>query len=240
MLALLLSLHALAGPGPVDPVRYKLVNKSSVDLGMGGMGAIELTMSAFVSITLSDSAGGRIAHVVIDSSTFDAGQMAAMMQGQMGDDPKGVSLHAYFVNGKAKSIVPSAQNVQAMQLVSAVQLLLAGTRTSKAGDSWVDSTVADTAVSAMTTRASLVTQWKASPAGAGAVQLDGAVTGTTTFGNGQMQMDMQTTGTSHITTRPGALPSVATSSTTGSGNMNLGGQSMTMKVGTEVSATLIP
>ena len=240
MFALLLAVHTIIGPVPVAPVHYKLVNRSTVDLGMGGMGPIALTMSAFVSVTLTDSAAGRVANVVIDSSTFDAGEMGAAIAGGMGASPNGVTLHAYLINGKTQSLSPSAPNVQAMLLASAVQLLLTGTHGAKAGDAWVDSTVADTAVSAMTSKASLVTAWKATGAAGGTMQLDGAVTGTTTFGGGQMQMDMQTIGTSRVNGRAGQLPDTASSSTSGTGNMNMGGQAMTMKLSTEMSVTLIP
>jgi len=241
MFALLVSLYTFITPLPAAPVHYKLVNKSTVDLGMGGMPPIALTMSAFVSITMTDSATGKVASIVIDSSTFDAGEMGAAIAAQMGDSPNGVTLHAYIINGKVQQqITPSTTNIQAMQLAPAVQLLLSGMRSAHAGESWIDSTLADTAVSAMATKASLVTEWKASAGAAGAMQFDGTVTGTTSVGGGQMQMDMQTSGASHLTTRLGQLPTVATSASSGSGNMNIGGQAMTMKLSTEVSATQIP
>ena len=241
MFALLVSLHTIFAPVPAAPVHYKLINKSTVDLGMGGMPPIALTMTAFVSITMTDSAAGKVANVVIDSSTFDAGEMGAAMAGAMGDSPNGVTLRAFVVNGKLlQQVTPSAMNVQAMQLAPAIQLLLSGTRSAHAGDTWTDSTVADTSVSAMATKASLLTQWKATAGTAGAMQYDGTVTGTTSVGGGQMQLEMQTTGTSHVTTRVGQLPATATSASSGSGSMNMGGQAMTMKLSTEVSATLIP
>jgi hypothetical protein len=205
------------------------------------MGApIVLSMSAYVSISVSDSAGGQIAHVVIDSSAFDAGTFAAAMPPQMLQDPKGISLHAFFVNGKTKSMQPSAENLQAMQLVPALQLLLAATHAAAPGDKWVDSTLADTTVAGGTSKANLVTTWTASRAPDGSVLLDGDVVGTTSFGSGAMQLDMQTTGTSHAATSHAALPPSATSSTTGQASMNMGGQNMAMKLQIEVSATLIP
>lgn len=241
MFALLISVHAFAGVSPQAPLHYKLVNKSTVELSMAGAPPIVLTMTAFVSIMMKDSAAGRVAAVVIDSSTFDAGELGAAMAGQMGDDPKGVTLHAYVVNGKVQhAVTPSTMNLRAMQLAPAIQLLLSGTRAARSGDSWVDSTVADTAVSAITSKASMVTLWKAASGASGAIDFDGTVTGTTTVGGGPVQMDMQMTGTSHLSTRAGELPTIATSTTSGSGSMNMGGQSMTMKLATEVSVALIP
>jgi hypothetical protein len=239
MLMLLLALHTPIRPTPVAPRQYHLINKVTVEMAM--MPApIMLTQSAFVSISTTDSAAGQIVTITIDSSSFDAGAMTANLQAQMGADPKGVVLRAYVVNGRiASSIDPSMANLQAMQLVPAIQLLLAGTRASKPGDSWVDSTIADTsAASAGMTKAAVITSWKVSDGAAGAMQFDGDVTGTMTIS--AMQMDIQTTGSSHVTARPRELPTMATSQTTGQGNMNMGGQALTMKVSTDVSATLVP
>ena len=66
MFVLLVSLHTIFAPVPAAPVHYKLINKSTVDLGMGGMPPIALTMTAFVSITMTDSAAGKLANVVVD------------------------------------------------------------------------------------------------------------------------------------------------------------------------------
>ncbi len=239
MLMLLLALHTPIRPAPPAPSRFHLTNKVTVEMAM--MPApIVLMQSAFVSISSADSAAGQLVTIVIDSSSFDAGPMTATLQAKMGADPRGVKLTAYVVNGRiASSIDASRPSIQAMQLVPAIQLLLAGTRTSKPGDSWVDSTVADTAAaSAGMTKASVITSWKASGGAAGAMQFDGDVTGTMTIS--AMQMEIQTTGSSHVTARPRELPTVATSMTTGQGNMNMGGQAITMKVSTDVSATLVP
>jgi hypothetical protein len=240
MLTLLLSLHLLGGPVPPRaPVHYHLTNRVSVEMTM--MPApIVLLQSAYVTISLTDSAAGQVARVVIDSSTFDAGQFGAAMAGQMAEDPKGVTLHAYIVNGRALSIDPSAPNVQALQLIPALQLLFSGTRAAKSGDSWVDSTLADTTASSAVTKASVITSWKASSAPDGATQLDGTVTGTMTMGAGAMQLEIQTTGSSHVTSRARQLPTSATASNSGQGNMNAGGQAIPMKVSTDLSATLIP
>jgi hypothetical protein len=237
MLMLLLALHIPIPPAP--PAHYHLTNKVAVEMAM--MPApIVLMQSAFVSISRIDSAGGQFVTVVIDSSSFDAGPMTASLQAQMGADPKDVKLTALVVNGRiASSIDASVPNLQAMQLVPAIQLLLAGTRTSKPGDSWVDSTIADTsAASSGMTKAAVITSWKASNGAGGAMQFDGDVTGTMTIS--AMQMEIQTTGSSRVTARPRELPTVATSQTSGQGNMNMGGQTLTMKVSTDVSATLVP
>jgi hypothetical protein len=239
MLMLALALHTPIRPTPAASPQYHLINKVTVEMAM--MPApIVLMQSAFVSISTRDSAAGRIVTIVIDSSSFDAGPMTASLQAQMGADPKGVKLTVYVVNGRiASSIDASTQSLQAMQLVPAIQLLLAGTRTSRPGDSWVDSTVADTsAASAGMTKASVITSWKASNGTDGAMQLDGDVTGTMTIS--AMQMEIQTTGSSHVTARPRELPTVATSLTSGQANMPMGGQTITMKVSTDVSATLVP
>jgi hypothetical protein len=235
MLSLLLSLVSPSNPAP--PLQYHLLTKATVDV----MGTpVVLSMSAYVTITVTDSSYGHVASIAIDSSTFDGGQMGAMLAGQAGAGATGVTLRAFYANGKISDVTASSDNMQAMTLVPAIQLLLSATRSAKAGESWVDSVGADTTTAAtQMMRANLVTAWKASAGQGDALQLDGTVTGVTAFGNGTMQAEIPTTGTSHATGRPGQLPTLATSTRAGQGSMNVGAQALPLKVGTEMSATLI-
>ena len=93
MLSLLLALHLLPGPVPTpDTTRYLIVTKVSslVDLSAVGQAVTTITMttSAYVTVALSDTAGGRLAHVVVDSSTFDAGQYTDQMPAAMTTDAR--------------------------------------------------------------------------------------------------------------------------------------------------------
>ncbi len=236
MLMLLLALHTPRPAAP--PARFHLVNKSTVVIGDGAQ-TIVMTLSAFVSVTTRDSADGQLAHVLIDSTTFDAGDITAMLPPQLLESAKGTSLDAFFRNGKAVQLTPSAAIAQTMQLAPAVQLLLVGTRMTKAGDTWVDTTRSDTTIASGTAKGSQITAWTATTNPAGGMDLTGTVHGTTSVG-GMMQMEMQITGTSHVTGMPGTLPRSAASSGSGEATANVGGGSMVMKVVNDVTVTAIP
>jgi hypothetical protein len=242
ILPLLLSLHSMAGPGPVaPPARYKIISKTVVDVGMGGMAPITMTTAGFVSIQLTDSAGGKVVHVVIDSSALDMGELGAMMGdagGPLTESAKGVTLHGLFRNGKMEALVPSATNAQAGMLMSGINLLLQGMHVAKAGETWVDSIRADTAAAGMAVKSSMITSWTAKAGQAGAMQFDGVVEGTSSLGGGgPMQMEMKTTGNSHIDARTGKLPATANLTTKGSSSMDMGGQALNMVFTMEITAT---
>jgi hypothetical protein len=247
MLLLLLSLHLVAGPVPVRaPLRFKIVTRSStdIDLSAAGQGSQTVTLisTTFVSVTLSDTTGGRLASIVIDSSTFDGGSVAAQLPAEMSTDPKGASFHLYIVDGKSTSAIsPTPASIQAAQAAGGIELILAGLRTAMPGDSWTDTTKTDTTMAAGSAKGSRVAVWTAKSADqGGALQLDATWTGTTSAGFGQAQMDMQVTGASHVTAVAGELSQKANSTGTGSATMNVAGMSLPMKVTTEITTMQIP
>lgn len=236
MLALLLAVHAATGPGPGPVLHYRIVNRSTVDAGPGTTPLV-LTMSAFVEISVTDSASGQVANVTVRWSRFDAGVMATSLPPQLLEDATGMTLRGFAVNGRTASVAVAAENLQAMQLVSAIQLLLAGTRSARDGERWIDSTSADTAVVTAASTTLLVTRWAANRTAGGKVQFDGTATGTTTLAAGAMQLALQTSGTSHLAVADGQLPLTVTSVASGQGTMSLGAAAVPVKVRTEVSAT---
>lgn len=235
MFPLLLLLHPSTAPAPVQRLQYHLVNRSSVDIGTG-MAPLVLKMSAYVTITFTDSAAGRIADVAIDSSAFDGGVMSGAMPSQLLDDPRGVVLHAFFVNGSTRFATLSAPNMQAMQLIPLVRLIIAGTRSADAGDSWVDSTTADTATRA-TSVARMITSWTVRR-GLGTAQFTGAITGSMSLGMAATNLELQTTGDGRATARNGQYPTIATARTAGHGKMVVAGNVVAVSVQTEATATL--
>ena len=242
MLMLLLALldsGAPGAPGAPAAARYHMVNRSTVVVGDGAQ-TIVMTMSAFVSVTMRDSADGHVAHVAVDSCSFDAGEMTAMLPPQLLESAKGTSLDAFVRNGRMIHVVPSSSVMQTMQLVPAVQLVLVGTRATHAGDSWVDTTHSDTTVAVASAKGTQVTSWTAAASPGGGLDITGAVNGTTSVGGGMMQLEMQMTGTSHVTGSAGELPRSASSSTSGAGTAGAGGGSMAMKLVNEMTVTSIP
>ena len=247
MLTLLLSLHMPAGPVPAHaPLRYKIVTRSNtdIDLSAAGQGSQTVTLisTTFVSVTLTDTAGGRLANIVVDSSTFDGGAVAANLPPEMSADPKGATFHLYVVDGKSKSpLLPTPMSIQAAQAAGGIELLFAGLRLTKPGDTWTDTTRADTTMNGSSAKGSRVAIWTARNADqGGALQFDATWTGTTSAGFGQAQMEMQVTGASHVTAVAGELAQKANSTGTGGATLNMAGMSLPMKVTTETTTTQIP
>lgn len=247
MLMLLASLHALIGPvNPAPPsMHYKIVTKTTSELDLTAMGqgqqSVVLSISAWVSVTLSDTTGGKLAHIVVDSSTFDAGQFTSAMPPEMTASSQGSIFHVFLVKGKPTTpMMPTPTNIQAAQLVPGIELLLTGVRQTRAAESWIDSSRADTTVADVGAAISRVTTWTAKAGSGGKLELEGNWKGTTTVGAGSpMKMEMQMSGTTHLSGVPGSL-SEGTSTGTGQANMNIAGSAIPMKVTMDVSTAAVP
>lgn len=251
MLILLATVQAFLGtyepvrPPMQAPAHYKIVSKTTSELDLSAMGApsqsVVISVSAWVSVTLSDTTGGKLAHVVVDSSSFDAGAITAAMPPEMTASSQGSVFHVYLVNGKPHGpMLPTTPNMQAVQLVPGLELLLAGTRPTRAAETWIDSSKADTTVESVGAAVTRVTNWTAKAGAGGKLEVDGTWKGTTTVGSaGPMQMEMQMSGTTHVSGVPGLL-SEGSSTGTGQANMNIGGNAIPMKVTMDVKTTAVP
>lgn len=248
MLLALLALHTLAGPGPLParaPQHFKISAKTTTVVDLSAMGAqaqnVVLTVGGFVTATMTDSAGGTVASIVVDSSTFDAGEFTASMPPEMTASSKGTVFHVFLVNGRATAPMSATPaSVQSAQLLSGIELLLTGLHPRAANESWVDTARTDTTVAQGSAAGTRVTTWKASAGTNGRMQLDGEYTGTTKVGSGPMSMEMTINGTTHVVGLPGAFSDSGTLTGGGQANMNVSGQSIPMKVTMEVTAQTIP
>ena len=244
----LLSLHLIAGPTPVPvraPMHFTIVAKTSTQLDLSAMGApaqdIVMTVSGFVSVMITDTVGGKLASIVVDSSRFDAGMFTTQMPPAMTASSQGTVFHVYLVNGKANAPISATPvSVQSAQLVPGIELMLAGMRPTRLAESWVDTTKSDTALAEGSTASTRITTWTATAGNDGRMQTDGTWAGTTTVGAGPMKLEMQMTGVVHVTGMPGALSETGRSTGNGQANMNMGGNSIPMKVTTEVTASATP
>lgn len=105
MLALLIATMG-PGSGPEKAAeRYKidLTMQQEIDLSSMGQGIMtnKLTASMFLSVSMSDTTGGRLAHVLVDSMLVNAeGQMAMAFPPALADSARGQFIHAYIVDGK--------------------------------------------------------------------------------------------------------------------------------------------
>lgn len=239
MLALLLALQTMPQSPASVRLHYRVVSSSTIDLGTGSAPLV-LKMSAFIAVTLTESTAGRVADVSIYWSAFDAGAMTGSLPSQLLADPNGVTLHGYFRDGRMISLVPSAPNLQAMQLIPAIRLVLTATRSVRPGDRWLDSTTTDSISAAASSQERLSTAWTVKPGAGGGAEFEGAMTGTTTLAAGGMRLDLPITGSSRLTTHTERQARTASSVTTGQGDLKIGTGSLVMKLRNEVSATLFP
>ncbi len=236
MLALLLAIQGVPQAAPPLRLHYRVASTSTVDLGTGAAPLV-LKMSAFIAITLSDSAAGRFAEVRIYSSTFDGGAMAASLPPQLLADPKDVTLHGYVTNGRLTSLIPSTPNLQAMQLMPVVQLVLTATKSATPGDHWTDSSSIDSTSAAASSHTRSTTAWVVKQV-AGGADFEGAISGTMILEAGSQRLDLPISGSSRLATRGDHQASAASQATAGQGELKIGAGSLVMKVRNEVTATL--
>jgi len=144
---MLLRLVVLVAMGAVatapSTVRYKVAQKteSIVDLSAFGQGEQTQSMNAtyFLSVSYSDSAGGRVVHAVLDSLRVDGGMMPI---GQAAiDSAKGTTYHGFLDgDGKLQSLVPSKPSTLGAGFEGTLKLLHPSVkRNARAGDKWSDS-----------------------------------------------------------------------------------------------------
>ncbi len=214
MLAVLL---ALVGLGPVKPVvvaapvhyRIDATSHQEVDLTAFGQPpqVTDLTAKIFVSLTMMDTTGGRLAHVVIDSMMLDAtGQMQMAYNQATADSAKGSFIHAYIVDGKVSGNAQLSLETPATSLArQTLSLLFAGTRSGlKAGGGWVDTTSSSNkAAGGGTQTSSVVTDWKVTGTDGDAVTLEGSGTGKVNMESEAQQISGTSTSKSTITSPAG-------------------------------------
>ncbi|MBM4186096.1 MAG: hypothetical protein FJ206_02180 [Gemmatimonadetes bacterium] len=203
-------LVGILGLEPAAPrtIRYKIETKNEqvVDLTGAGGPKQEVTMNqiALVSVTLTDSAGGRVMHVVIDSVTSDvpAPDMASALAGA-----KGAWIHGFLDSwGRATM---TAASTDANEIVGEFRSMFARffpvmRPGAKAGDTWTDTATVDTKTpnrAMKTTRVTNFTLGGASTwSGETAVRLDAAGTASAagTLENpmaGTMELETTSSGT---------------------------------------------
>jgi hypothetical protein len=212
-------LFALAGLGPVKPVvvvapvHYRIDAKSRQDVDLTAFGqptqTTELTAKIFISLTMMDTTGGKLAHVVIDSMMFEAtGQMQMAFNQAAADSAKGASIHAYIVDGKVKDNAKLSLESSATGLArQTLSLLFAGTRGSmKTGDGWTDTTNTSNKAATGTQTTEVVTAWKVTGAEGDAITVEGSGNGKVNMEGGEQQISGTST-TKLTVTSPAGGPS---------------------------------
>jgi hypothetical protein len=211
MLVGLLALATLTGSvtGPAAPQRYRIEVKAQQEVDMSAMGGgkqtTDLGVIGFVTVTMSDTVGGQLAHIVVDSVAIPAGIELPPQLGDAVGSAKGVYFHGYIIDGKAKDgLKPSVQNPLVALLAGGIENFFPGLRTTaKLGDSWVDTVKADKSTDAMKQTSTTLLNWKVSAGTMGAMTYDATTTGTMMSEgqspNGKQTINAKISGTRSLT-----------------------------------------
>ncbi|MEO5798840.1 MAG: hypothetical protein ABIZ70_09980 [Gemmatimonadales bacterium] len=210
MLAGLLALATTFGvvTTPVAPLRYKIEMKTSQEVDLSAMGQAKMTgdlgIVAFVSVMMSDSGAGQLAHVVVDSMTLTpTGTMAQQFDPSLGASAKGGFFHLYVVNGKVQGTPkPSMDgNLALTSLAQAVVILFPGNTKAglKAGDTYSDTATTTTTSDAGTNNTSSVTTWTVKGGAGEAMMFEGVSAGKMSMDGGANAMTGTTKGARSMT-----------------------------------------
>ncbi|MES2123462.1 MAG: hypothetical protein V4503_02120 [Gemmatimonadota bacterium] len=193
---------------PVGPLRYKIEMKSSQEVDLSAMGAGkqvgEISAVAFLSVTMSDSAAGQLAHIVVDSMTLEpTGSMAAAYDPTTAAGAKGGFYHVYVVGGKVQGTpTPSVSGNPALSILAqAVTVMFPGTTRAglKSGDSYTDTTTSTATTDAGTNNSTAVTVWTMKGMEGDAMMLEGESNGKMTIDGGQTAVSGTNKGTRKMT-----------------------------------------
>ena len=170
-------LPVAGGSAPVT-LKYKIAQKTEQTIDASAMGQgeqkVNLGYTAFVTVTLNDSAGGRSLKAIVDSITPDSGVMAqfagplSTAKGATGTgflDPTG-TLQGFKQVGDTNTVRGSTLRGLVTSLFPKVK------STAKAGDTWTDTTETSDTTNGTPVKRRSVTNFKASAGAAKSIKID--------------------------------------------------------------------
>jgi hypothetical protein len=161
--ALALALPAGQGSPPVT-AKYRVDQSLTQEVDGTANGAekqvLKFTTTTFVTVTLSDSAGGRTMRVVIDSMRGDS---ATPIPVAVMDSAKGGEFHAFLDRrGKPSRLTPTDTSAAAAQVQGLLTDFFPWVRAGfKVGDAWADTSINTTGEGSDTVTVRRVTNYKA-------------------------------------------------------------------------------
>jgi hypothetical protein len=160
--AVMLALPALRPPPVTAKYRVDQTLTQEVDASAAGQGkqTLHFSTSSFLTVTLTDSAGGRTMRVVIDSMKGDS---ATPIPVAVMDSARGGEFRA-FVNkaGKPSPLTPTGTSPAAAQVQGLLADFFPWVRAGlKVGDAWADTTVNMTGAGSDTVTVRRITTYKA-------------------------------------------------------------------------------
>lgn len=121
--------------------RIDVKTETTIDLSVVGQPVQVQTanLSAWVAVTLSDSAGGRVVHGIIDSVSYSG---SAPIEAASVDSAKGAMVHGFVgSDGKVKNLTSKPNSLLVGQVQGMVNGFFPRMRLgAKSGDTWMDTT----------------------------------------------------------------------------------------------------
>lgn len=247
MLHALLLASLLAGPGgPGAPQKYKIEVKNTMVMDLSAMGQgvqnTGTTAVGWVSVSATDSAAGKVFKIVIDSATFDGGDLMAMLPDSLKTVKRGTTLSFYSVNGKVVDAdLPASGGLVAAQLLPAATAMYMEPKKGVAvGGTWVDTTKVDTTVSGAHQTGNTITTWRLTSKDGGASTLDATSTGNLAVTVMGQEVQATNTGKHHIVVPDGQLVRESTTETKTEMAMAMGGQTIQMSMVSTITVRQLP
>lgn len=209
LMTLALITGGTTGPDKAAPAKYKMDLKVTQLLNTGDQElASEINSTAFLAVTMTDTAGGQIASIVIDSVMLSAdGMLAQQFPATLVTEATGQSVRAYIVDGKVsgKPTWSTEENpVVATIGGSAISALFVGLAPSRSvGDTWSDTTsvAAESAPNGVGNNQVII--WKVASANDNGLVVEGASTGSVVGSNQGAEFSGTIEGTVAVTSPVG-------------------------------------
>lgn len=247
MLHALLLASLLAGPGgPGAPQKYKIEVKNTMvmDLSSMGQGVQNTGTSAvgWLAVTMTDSAKGKVFRVVIDSSTFDGGEMMAMLPDSLKTTKPGTTFSVYVVDGKVADMqAPENGSLGALQLLGGVTALYMQPKAGTAvGGSWVDTAKVDTTVAGARQTGTTITTWHYTAKDGTISTLDATSTGNLAMSLMGQEVQATNTGKHHVVAEEGKTVRESNTETKTEMALAMGGQTVQMSMVSTVTVKQLP
>jgi hypothetical protein len=212
----------------------------------GGKQLFAMKTATYVTLTLSDSAGGRAIKMVVDSIRGDSlppGVTAEDLNKAKGSVVTGFS----DPKGNVTNVKSSAESVAGLGLTGLVsQLVLPARSGLKVGDTWSDTTETSNPVGGGSLGSRTVTNWKVNGsetrAGVKAMKIDGAfasaIAGAQETPGGAVDIEGTATGTNSVFIGPDGRHLGGTTTSKSNLNATLAAQGVTLPIVIDASSTI--
>lgn len=201
-LAMAPSFHPVPGAATLK-YRIEAKNQTTVDLSAFGQAPQEqsLGLTAWVVVTLSDTTGGRVMHVVVDSAKYEG---TLPLGPESVDSAKGGVIHGFVdASGRVKNMEATPKTNLFMAQIQGVMgnLFPRVKGGAKAGDTWTDTTEVTNNAGGANTKTKLISNYTAGAqetvSGRPAMRLKTTYTSSTTgtLDNQMGTMEIEGTGT---------------------------------------------